>query len=74
MAERMPISRVRSSTAMSSVLSTMSTPMNRATQAMDVDTAVSRPNRLSLRNMPSLLDTESFSMPSMVAATRSASA
>ena len=46
-AERMPISRVRSSTAMSSVFSTISTPMKSATQAMADDTASSSPIRLS---------------------------
>ena len=54
MAERMPISRVRSSTAMSSVFSTMSTPMNSATQAMADDTALSSPIRLSFCSTPPL--------------------
>ena len=73
-ADRMPISRVRSRTAMSSVLSTMSTPMNRATQAIALDTAVMSPNRLSLRSMPSLGDTVSLSKASTACETRSASA
>ena len=59
MADRMPISRVRSSTAMSSVFSTMSTPMSNATQAMEVDTALKSPIRLSFCRTLSLLVTDS---------------
>ena len=73
MADRMPISRVRSSTAMSSVFSTISTPMSSATQAMAVDTALNSPIRLSFFRTLSLLVTENWPRPSMALATRSAS-
>jgi hypothetical protein len=70
-AERMPISRVRSSTAMSSVFSTISTPMRRATHAIELDTASSRPTRLSFLSMDSLLCHGELASPSIVLAMRS---
>ena len=73
MAERMPISRVRSSTAISSVFSTISTPINSATQAMADDTALSSPIRLSFCSAPPLPVTVNWPKPSMALAMRSAS-
>jgi hypothetical protein len=73
-AARMPISRVRSSTAIRSVLRTMRTPIRRATHAMDLDTARKRPIMLSLRSTFSLFDADKPPMASMSRATRSTSA
>ena len=73
-ADRMPISRVRSRTAISSVLRTMRTPIRSATQAIDVDTARKRPSMLSLRSTFSLFDADKSPTASMALDTRSTSA